>query len=302
MIEPTLKVLIGTAFYVGLLWVTQRNPRAAGMMLTFPTLNGLVLLMAGPAALEDAASAMLLMPLINVALWAFYLGFFGHLVDRQIAPAMASGGLIGAGAVGWLVVAALITDRKWGVAVAWQWAYVPGVLAAGIALTLVLPRRAAPLGAATASRALAIVQLLQRHRYRVFVFALTLAAIAVMDRLGASPALLGAVAGAPLVAMFGMQTFVGDGTVTLAARRAALAAMGDGLWLGPAIAITFVAVYWRALAWLAANSGGLVYHLVGAAMLVAGWTACLAAIWIASRLCSPPAVSAGPSGHPSGSP
>jgi hypothetical protein len=283
MIEPAAKVLIGTAFYVGILWVAQRNPRAAGMMLTFPTLNGLVLLMAGQAALEDAASAMLLMPPINVALWAFYLACFGPLVDRKLSPAMASGVLIAAGGAGWLALVALITQRQWGVATAWHWAYVAAAVATGLALTIVLPRRAVSRGVEAGPRPLSVAQLGLRYRYRIAVFALTLAAIAVMDRLGASPALLGAVAGAPLVAMFGMQTLAGDASTPIAARRSALAAMGDGLWLGPAIAIVFVAVYWRALAWLAASASGLAYHAIAAVLMVAGWAVCLTTIWLVSR-------------------
>lgn len=294
MIEPAAKVLIGTAFYVGLLWVAQRNPRAAGMMLTFPTLNGLVLLMAGPAALQDAASAMLLMPLINVALWAVYLDGFGPLVDRQVTPARASGILIAAGAIGWLALAALITDRRWGIAVAWQWTYVLAVLTAAITLTLLQPRRRPALESSHGPRPLPTGQLLLRYRYRIAVFALTLAGIAAMDRFGASPALLGAVAGAPLVAMFGMQTLAGDRAVPLASRRTALAAMGHGLWLGPAVAIIFVAAYSRALAWLSASSSGLAYHALGTASLVAGWAVCLAVIWLASHLLRPDANAALP--------
>lgn len=287
MVEPTLKVLIGTAFYVGLLWVAQRNPRAAGMMLTFPTLNGLVLLMAGPGALEDAASAMLLMPLINVALWAFYLCCFGPLVERQTSPALASGILIAAGTVGWLLLVALITDRQWGVAVVWQWAYVLAVLATSTALTRLLQRRASLHAAGPSPRPLSAIQIGLRYRYRIALFTLTLAAIAVMERLGASPALLGAVAGAPLVAMFGMQTLASDEKVPISARRTALESMGDGLWLGPAIAITFVAAYWRALSWLSANVSGLAYHFLGTVMLFAGWAVCLSAIWLASRALQP---------------
>ena len=70
MIEQAAKIAIGTAFYVAVLWLAQRNPRATGIMLTFPTLNGIVLLMAEPVALPDVAAAMLLMPPFNGVLWA----------------------------------------------------------------------------------------------------------------------------------------------------------------------------------------------------------------------------------------
>ena len=279
MIEQTAKVLIGTAFYGGILWVAQRNPRAAGMMLTFPTLNGLVLLMAGPAAIEDAASAMLLMPLINAAMWAFYLAGFGRLVDCWVPPAAASALLMGAGATGWLVLAAAITTWQWGVPTAWQGSYGLAVLGAGALLSLAFPpaQPRPAVGSPAQPQTLAI--LLCRYRDRIAIFALTLAAIAVMNQLGASPALLGAVAGAPLVAMFGMQTIAGDAMTPLSARRASFTAMAGGLWLGPGIAIAFVAGYWRALAMLSSVVSGPSYHLFGAMFLVIGWALCMLAIW-----------------------
>ena len=279
MIEQTAKVLIGTAFYVGILWVAQRNPRAAGMMLTFPTLNGLVLLMAGQAAMEDAASAMLLMPPINAAMWTFYFAGFGPLVDRRMPPAAASGLLMGIGATGWLVLVAMITYGQWGVPTGWQWAYVVAVLLAGALLTLALSREPTLPPSSAPAKPQSFITLLARYRLRIAVFALTLAAIAMMDRLGASPAMLGAVAGAPLVAMFGMQTMAADNATPLAARRASFATMAGGLWLGPGIAIVFVAGYWRALAALSTLLSGLAYHVAGAVLLLAGWGLCIFTIW-----------------------
>jgi hypothetical protein len=284
VIEPIAKVLIGTAFYVGILWAAQHNPRAAGMMLTFPTLNGLVLLMAAPSAIEDAASAMLLMPLINAAMWAFYLAGFDRLVDRRVTPAVASALLIGAGATGWLVLAVAITRWQWGVPAAWQGGYVLAVLGAGGVMTLALsPTQPRP-GAGSPAKPQTLATLIGRYRERIAIFALTLAAIAAMNGLGASPALLGAMAGAPLVAMFGMQTIAGDGAAPLSARRASFAMMAEGLWLGPVIAIAFVAGLWRALAVLSATVSGLTYHLCGITLLLAGWGLCLFAIWSLSLL------------------
>ena len=284
MIEPTANVLIGTAFYVGILWVAQRNPRAAGMMLTFPTLNGLGLLMAAPSASEETASAMLLMPLINAAMWSFYLAGFDRLVARKMPPAVASALLIGAGATGWLVLASAVARWQWGVPAAWQGAYVFAVLGAGAVLTRALqpteprPRPASP------AKPQALVTLLGRCRDRIAVFALTLAALAAMNGWGASPALLGAMAGAPLVAMFGMQTIAGDEAATLKARQASFAMMAEGLWLGPGIASAFIAALWRALAELSVAVSGMTYQLCAIVVLLAGWGLCLSAIWSLSRL------------------
>lgn len=287
MIEQGVKVLIGTAFYVAILWVAQRNPRAAGMMLTFPTLNGLVLLMAGPDAIENAASAMLLMPPINAALWTFYLAGFRRLVDRGFAPASASALLIAIGAGGWLAFAGAITAGRWGVPTDWQLVYVLATLVTGTLLTLALRSRSEAPAAGAAAAPQSLAMLVSRYRDRIAIFALMLAAIAVIDRMGASPALLGAMAGAPLVAMFGMQTMAADRTTPLSNRRASFAAMASGLWLGPGIAVVFVVCLSQMLAMLSAVAVGLPYHIWAAVFLIAGWALCILAIWSLAAVLHP---------------
>ena len=288
MIEQTAKVLIGTAFYVGILWVAQRNPRAAGMMLTFPTLNGIVLLMAEPAALEAAASAMLLMPPLNAVLCASYLAGFDRLTRpgltrRAFAPATVSGLLAVAVAAVWLLFAVAIAFERCGVPPELQALYATVAVAVGVGLTWGLPpRKPEPL--ATQAKPQPLGTLLARNRSRIAVFAMTLAAVAIVDRLGGSPEMLGALAGLPLVALFGLHSIASDDLAPIDARRDALAGMASSVWLGPGIAILFVATLWRALALHAETSTGIDHLLIGAVLLLAGWSLSILAIWGLTRL------------------
>ena len=277
MIEQAAKIAIGTAFYVAVLWLAQRNPRATGIMLTFPTLNGIVLLMAEPVALPDVAAAMLLMPPFNGVLWATYLTGFAYLAAGRLAPRIASGLLTGAAAAAWSAFAIAIAHQDWHVPAHQQWAYWAGTTALGLLLTLLARPRTPP--AILDGQPQALRALLAGNRTRIALFVVVLAAIALADRLGGSPALLGALAGMPLIALFGLHSIASDGTRSLAARRDTMAAMAVGVWLGPGIAILFVAVLWRLLSALAMQTSSAAYVMAGAALLLTGWALSIAAIW-----------------------
>lgn len=278
MIEPVAKILIGTGFYIMVVWLAGRNPRATGMMLTFPTLNGIVLLMAGPDALESAASAMLLMPPLNAVLCASYLTGFDRLARAGFAPASASGLMAGAVAVVWLTIVGAITHERWGVPAEYQTTYALVAFALGLVLTLVLrPRFQSPTALATGQP---LGQLVLRNQIRIMLFVSTLVLVAAVERLGGSPAILGALGGLPIVALFGMHSIASDDAIPLDERRNTLAAMASSVWLGPGMAIVFVVVLWRMLAMLAGAATGAAYLLAGIVALFAGWGFCIIAIWL----------------------
>ena len=284
MIELAAKIALGTALYVAVLWTAQRNPRAAGMMLTFPTLNGIGLLMAEPAAVAAVAQSMLLMPILNGVLYASYVAASLRWSHPGLAPAAASRLLVAAFAVIWLALAWLIVDGRWGVPSDRQALYALATAAAGLGLTLVArPRQT--LTAALASPP-ALRALVARNRQRIGLFALSLAGVAVVDRLDGPPAVVGVLASLPLVAVFGMHAIAGDDAAAPSARRQALAAMVGGVWLGPAVAIVFVAAFWRTLSVLSSHRAGFDYLVAGAVALFVGWSLCLLAIWSATCLLS----------------
>src|SRR5262249_42776955 len=73
-VQFILKAVVGTCLFTMILWCAQSNrPRAAGMMLTFPVLNGLGLLMAESHDLHLMAQAMFPMIALNGLLCATYI-------------------------------------------------------------------------------------------------------------------------------------------------------------------------------------------------------------------------------------
>ena len=78
-VQCILKAVLGTCLFTVILWYAQSsNPRAAGMMLTFPALNGLGLLMAQSHGLHLMARAILPMIALNGLLCAVWADDMGH--------------------------------------------------------------------------------------------------------------------------------------------------------------------------------------------------------------------------------
>ena len=282
MIEQAAKIGVGTAFYEALLWLAQRNPRAAGMMLTYPALNGIVLLLAEPSAIPAIASSVLLMPALNGVLWASYLAGYERLVQRGFTPAWTSALLMAAGAVVWIVIGGAITSRDLGVPAEAQALYWAAMTGLGLLLTFLLPPHRLPPAVPQMRQPLGA--LVAGHRARIAMFIAILGCIALVERLGGPPALLGVLAGLPLIAMFSLHSIASDGAVPPTARRAALAGMAGGVWLGPGVAVLFVAAVWRLLDLLAGVTSGTVYLLCGALVLLAGWSVCVLLILALARL------------------
>jgi len=282
MIALAAKVLLGTTLYIAVLWQARRNPRAAGMMLTFPTLNGISMLMTQPAELAPIVGSMLLMPVVNALFCAIYLAGFERLVRAGTAPATGSALLLTAIAGLWFAVAWLISRNAWGVPVEDEIAYFAVAAVGGLALTAAFPARrpAAPLAASPTRPD----HLVLRNWRPIVLFAVALSCVLVADRIGHSPALLGVLAAMPLVAFFSLNTIASDRERSSAARRDDLAAVANGVWLGPAVAIAFIVGFWRWLAAVANHLDGARYLAVGALSLLVGWGLCLVAIWGCEKL------------------
>src|SRR5262249_22203022 len=82
-VQFILKAVLGTGLFALILWCAQsRNPRVAGMMLTFPALNGLGLLTAESHDPHLMARAMLPMIALNGLLCATYIIAQRQLLSR----------------------------------------------------------------------------------------------------------------------------------------------------------------------------------------------------------------------------
>src|SRR5215469_587173 len=180
MIALAAKILLGAVLYVAVLWEARRNPRAAGMMLTFPTLNGISMLMTQPAELAPIVGSMLLMPVVNALFCAIYLAGFERLVRAGTAPATGSALLLTAIAGLWFAVAWLISRNAWGVPVEDEIAYFAVAAVGGLALTAAFPARrpAAPLAASPTRPD----HLVLRNWRPIVLFAVALSCVLVADR------------------------------------------------------------------------------------------------------------------------
>jgi hypothetical protein len=215
-------------------------------------------------------------------LCALYLSGVDRAVRAGRSPPAASGLLIGCVAVAWLTTAWVISQNRWSVPADGRNIYALVLMLGGSLLTWLLPvQRSKALQSSPPAR---LGPLLHRNRIRIGLFAVALAAVLVVDRLEHSSAVVGLLAALPLIAFFSLHTLATDPELSPAARREELAAMANGVWFGPAIAVVFIVGFWRWLATLAGHVAGAAYLAVGVPSLLVGWGLCIAAIWACEKL------------------
>jgi hypothetical protein len=278
MIEQGAKILLGTALYVAVLWEARRSPRAAGMMLTFPALNGITMLMTTPAELEAVAGTMLLLPLLNGGMCAAFLALFSRFVHTHSALRATSPILWAAICAIWLLTVLLLIRAQLAVSDGLQMTFALFVGLGGLLLTLIFPAREPKTRLPSPLESLN--RLLVRNRVRIVLFAAGLAAVLAAERFHYSPALLGVLGALPLIPFFSLYTISVDDELSLTARREELETIANGVWLGPAVAVCFIALFWRWLEMLAGQLAGAIYLFAGIVSLVVGWGLCILAIWL----------------------
>jgi hypothetical protein len=228
-----VRVASGTAVFTAVLWLASRYPTAAGLMLTFPMLNGFAFIYSRREDVAAATSPMLWMPLLNAAVCVAYMSAFIALAGR--APAAVLAWSIAAGAaLLWLAMARSQRVRR-GVATAWQWHYVAAVPIAGALLTLAWWIGFAGMDAAPVAAPSAL------QWYKVALFAVALVLLIVLPSLlGWGPGARGILSGLPLVSLGGLLGIALDDAIVLEARRALFGEMMLGVWLSPSIAVAYI--------------------------------------------------------------
>lgn len=260
-----LRVAFGTGLFALIVWTAARFPAAAGLMLTFPALNGLAFIFSRHDMVGPMTATMLWMPLLNGVLCVAYMTAFIALATAEHATALAWG-LAAVFAFLWLVAA----TRAWlqgGVPARLQQAYAASVALVGAALTLAWWRFMDTGGADTAGAAKTALTWL---KVALFAIALTLL-IVLPPRFKWKGGASGILSGLPLVVLAGLLNVAQDGAIHFEVRRALLAQMLLGAWLAPAMAVAFIFGVSRVVA----SPRG---HELRAAVVVAGWVFCLAAI------------------------
>jgi hypothetical protein len=277
-----LRVLAGTAIYVLVIVLAAPFPSAAGMMLVFPTLNGLAYVFSDRGRVLAMVPSMLWMPVVNGALCAAYL-----LTFRALAPSVPSVPLawgLTATAIVLFILLVVHPRVRRGIAPEHQLAFAVFATIVGAALVVAAALAAGGAGPSDAASAQAMSwasagDAVGRNAGKVAVFALCLAAFLVATRLlPLSDGVRGILAGLPFAPFAGLVSIAGDGALDLGIRLDIVRQMAVSIWLGPAIAIWFIYAFPRVLVGLAPGSARAV------PALIAAWGACGLAVAVATAL------------------
>jgi hypothetical protein len=282
-LNTLLRVLLGTAVYVLILVLAAPFPSAAGLMLVFPTLNGLAYVFSERARVLDMAPSMLWMPVVNGVLCAGYL-----LVFLALARSVPPGGLAWGLTLAAIVLFALIVRQPWvreGIAPQRQRGFALAATVVGLLLVAAaafFTDAGGPPHAmrGTLSEALSwrfAADAIMHNDVKIAVFALCLAVFLVATQaMPLSNGARGILAGLPFAPFGGLVSVAGDASLDLAARLDIVRHMATSVWLGPAIAIWFIYGFPRVLVRLAPGSAGAV------PALFAAWALCGLAVAAAS--------------------
>jgi hypothetical protein len=280
-----VRVATGTVVYVLIVMLAASRPAAAGLMLTFPALNGLAFFFSEDERAASIAKSMLWMPVINGVLCAGYISLFAFGATVHSASLVAWC-LVVLNVALWLVCVSRDRVRK-GVAREHQLAFVvamtviAAVLAAGGAVEatyLPVAETKGQLAAAT-DGANWIVAALGRSQLKIGLFALALVIFfSSIAFLPISDATRGILSGLPLVPIGGLVAIAGDEGMSLDARLGIFRAMMSSAWLGSAVAAWFIYFFSRFLSTRAKFRTPVADKLIRFGALLGGWGATFCAI------------------------
>ncbi len=270
------RVTAGTALFILVLAaVHSSDARIAGMMLTFPALNGISLMLAPVTDKRSMARSMLASIALNGVVGV------GYIVALSLAARWALDG-----AAHWVWPLSGLAFTAW-LIVCWGMSRGPPIIdrmlfRGFVALAPVLVvlwwvtcpiARASPAGDGAAA-------LVWTHAIRIVLFALTLALLlAACEWLGATNAVLGRLGAFPLLPLFSLAT-IAEGESTATGGMARLAAAKPAMLLGLLLAMAFVWVYASFLDRLGRATPSRLRRWTSAlAGLIAGWIVCAGVIF-----------------------
>jgi hypothetical protein len=283
MLWLLLKAGLGTLLFILILWCAQsRHPRAAGMMLTFPALNGIGLLVGEGPALQPMAQAMVPMIVVNGLLCVSYilaqrlLRRFGKQRGCRLAPIVLMGMCLGL----WFLMAWYVAPhlQSWlttsgGI----RWFVLGYVLCASPCIGL-LWCSAPPSGRAKQS----LWQVLQANKERLGVLFGLIVLILLFIRIGAQT-WAGRFSAFPLLPLYTL-ALLHAGEIGAPRRASVLDELGSTVLMGPVVAMLFVWTYVFYLKALRDATQGLTYMGGGVLGLLCGWGLCGTLIWSIVRL------------------
>jgi hypothetical protein len=241
-----LKLALGTSFYIVLISVARLFPTAAGMMLTFPALNGLTLVAAPQREnVAGATRTMLFMPVLNCLLCALYVFAF-----LWLNPKGALFELIAALGVIWVIIAGSLVLQK--VEIRCKRNQLVYVCVCTLALVILLlafvgytPERT-PISTSDSNW----WQFMEQNWGKLALFAICLTTvILVSDFLSLwfssslISRLLGVLGGFPLVPFFGLYTVAYPEGKSVGERLDAFGSFAVSIWFGPVVAFGFIILF-----------------------------------------------------------
>lgn len=277
MVSVLLRTAAGTALFVTFLWLVRIDDwRVAGMMLTFPMLNGMALVSAREHARKTGQSMVPIVVLNGVMCFLFTLAL--AWLDAARAHPVA---LTALAAVLWLCVYAVLETRN--VMVPWGWAtavFAAACVMVSVAMTYWLWPACITFANETPVRAGGVAGVLDSW-IRIALFALSLFVVFVVAHFCRDAhAAIGRLGALPIVPLFGLYTVAS----VLASDPAAvpkLETMRSMVLVGWMIALVFAIVLAAYVARTSSPRSGMLGHL---ATLIAGWAICLACIVASARI------------------
>jgi hypothetical protein len=272
------RIIVATGIYVVIIVLATPLPSAAGLMLTFPALNGLAFFFSEDARAASIARSMFWMPVVNGGLCAGYmLGFV--VFAKTISPAVAGWGLLIATVGLWFAWVTRKTVRA-GIDHSDQLKFAVAATLGGAACTIVAVLLMNRLGLAPRTPAWPsdlgnfgwIVDAIVNGRLKIALFAATLAVLlTAIAYFPITDSTRGILAGLPLVPFGGLVSVGGDAASSAQSRVEIFLGMIGGVWLGAAVAIWFIFCFSRYLG-ARTRLAGQPADIIGRfSALVAGW-------------------------------
>ncbi|HKP13977.1 MAG TPA: hypothetical protein VJZ91_17780 [Blastocatellia bacterium] len=255
-----LKLVLGLLAFVWVLWsIRGAHPRAVGMTITFPALNGVVLLTVTDKVVNEMVVGIIPLMLFNGFLPALFMALRRKLGERQ-----------------WVVIALCLVI--WA-ALAWMLESQPlwphQRKAAAIAAIVVLAcaawafarLRASGLRAPSPASSVTLPRFLRDQAARIFWFMVSLAIVSwVAYTWPDAHSLVGRLSALPLVPLFVLHSAVSQ-------RRADLSELRISSLIGPVAAGAFLFLFTLSLGLIRTDAGDLhpAYWPIGLAMLLIEW-------------------------------
>lgn len=271
LVALSIKLVFGTIAFAWVLWTVRAvNPCAVGMTLTFPALNGIVLLTVTDKVVSEMVVAIFPLMFFNGFLAAIFFGLRRRCGEwTAFALCLLAWALIAA-ALEWQP---LQTRR-------WAFAGVAAILIFGCAGWAFARLRALDVPLPPPERAPIAVEFLRARAPRIawfFVSLLIVSAVAYLWR--DAHTLVGRLSAMPLITLFVLHWASGERRVDAGELRLA------GL-IGPVAAMGFLILFTFSLGLIRSDAGALhpLYWPLGLAMLLIEWELARRAIRALSRL------------------